>query len=146
MKKTLVSFFITLCLLLTLPMTVSAENKPFAEKKVVLQISDADPFKQTLVLNVANNLIKHYGQDRVNVEIVAFGPGMKLLVAKNKNKQRVSSLSDQGVTFSACSNTIKAMTKKAGKPIKLSQAAKAVPAGVVQIMDLVGNGYTLIKP
>lgn len=53
----------------------AAENdKPFAEEKIVLQISDADPSKQTLVLNVANNLIKHYGQDKVDVEIVAFGP------------------------------------------------------------------------
>ena len=30
------------------------DNKPFAEERIVLQISDPDPFKQTLVLNVAN--------------------------------------------------------------------------------------------
>ncbi|WP_419604286.1 hypothetical protein [Thiolapillus sp.] len=49
------------------------DDKPFAEKHVVLQISDPNPFKQTLVLNVANNLIKHYGQDKIDIEIVAFG-------------------------------------------------------------------------
>ena len=43
----------------------AAEQKAFAEEKVVLQISDADPFKQTFVLNVANNLVKHYGPDAV---------------------------------------------------------------------------------
>jgi ABC-type proline/glycine betaine transport system substrate-binding protein len=53
----------------------AAEDKPFAEQKVVLQISDADPTKQTLVLNVASNLIKAYGPDKVDVEIVAFRPG-----------------------------------------------------------------------
>ena len=35
-----------------------AADKPFVERKIVLQISDPNPFKQTLVLNVANNLIK----------------------------------------------------------------------------------------
>ena len=52
----------------------ASDDKPFAEQKVVLQISDADPTKQTLVLNVASNLVKAYGQDKVDVEIVAFGP------------------------------------------------------------------------
>ena len=45
----------------------AAEKKEFADTKIVLQISDSDPFKQTLVLNVANNLIKHYGPDQVEI-------------------------------------------------------------------------------
>ena len=76
-----------------------AADKPFAEQKVVLQISDADPTKQTLVLNVANNLIKHYGPDKVDVEIVAFGPGLRLMFDDNHNKGRISGLTDNGVRF-----------------------------------------------
>jgi len=122
------------------------EAKPFAEKHVVLQISDPNPFKQTLVLNVANNLIKHYGQDKVDIEIVAFGPGLRLLLADNSNLSRIDSLSSQGVRFSACSNTIKAFTRKLGQEPKLNPHATRVSAGVVRIMDLVAQGYTLIKP
>ena len=33
------------------------KDRSFATNKIVLQISDPNPFKQTLVLNVANNLI-----------------------------------------------------------------------------------------
>ncbi|WP_456373226.1 DsrE family protein [Thiolapillus sp.] len=124
----------------------AAEAKPFAEKHVVLQISDPNPFKQTLVLNVANNLIKHYGQDKVDIEIVAFGPGLRLLLADNSNVSRIDGLSSQGVRFSACSNTIKAFSKKLGKEPELNPHSTRVSAGVVRIMDLVDQGYTLIKP
>jgi len=124
-----------------------ADSKPFAEKKIVLQISDEDAYKQTLVLNVASNLIKHYGPDQVDVEIVAFGPGLRLLFADNSNTQRIDSLSnDSGVRFSACMNTMKKMTQALGHEPKLIDKASPVPAGVVRIVDLVGQGYILIKP
>jgi len=121
-------------------------SKPFAEKKVVLQISDPNPFKQTLVLNVANNLIKHYGRDIIDIEIVAFGPGLRLLQAENANTGRITGLVETGVRFSACSNTIKAFTKKLGHEPKLNSNATRVSAGVVRIMELIDDGYVLIKP
>jgi intracellular sulfur oxidation DsrE/DsrF family protein len=124
----------------------NSSDKPFAEKHVVLQISDPNPFKQTLVLNVAKNLIDHYGQDKVDVEIVAFGPGLRLLLNANTNKGRISGLSSEGVRFSACGNTINAMTKQLGHPPVMNPQAKVVPGGAVRIIDLVADGYTLIKP
>jgi len=126
--------------------SAAPEDKPFAEQKVVLQISDPNPFKQTLVLNVAGNIIKHYGADKVDVEIVAFGPGLRLLMAGNSNTNRIKSLSGSGVRFSACSNTIKNFTKKLGEAPALNSDAKVVDAGVVRIIDLVNQGYILVKP
>lgn len=118
----------------------------FAEKKIVLQISDPNPFKQTLVLNVANNLIKHYGKNKVDIEIVAFGPGLRLLFEDNVNSGRIDSLAADEVTFSACKNTIASMTKKLGHAPALHNDAKPVNAGVVRIIDLVNKGYKLVKP
>ena len=125
---------------------VSAAEKSFADTKVVLQISDNDPFKQTLVLNVANNLVKHYGPDQVDVEIVAFGPGLRLLFAENANKDRIQSLADNGVRFAACSNTVRNMSKILGEEPVLNKNATTVSAGVVRILDLEKQGYKLIKP
>ena len=125
----------------------NAQAKEFAEQKVVLQVSDAN--KHGMVLNVAANLVKHYGQDQVDVEIVAFGPGLGLLVdnKKNKNLNRVTSLAGSGVKFSACGNTIAKMTKKnKGKAPKLHAKAGKVQAGVVRIVELQDNGYKLVKP
>lgn len=125
----------------------AAENdKPFAEEKIVLQISDADPSKQTLVLNVANNLIKHYGQDKVEVEIVAFGPGLRLMFKDNVNSGRINGLTSNGVTFAACQNTVAAMTKILGHAPVLHSSATPVPAGIVRIIDLQNEGYKLVKP
>ena len=109
----------------------------FAEKKVVLQISDPDPFKQTLVLNVASNLIKYYGQQKVAVEIVAFGPGLRLLFKENANSGRINSLASNDVTFSACETTIAGVTKKLGHAPTLHSNAKPVPGGVMRILDLI---------
>ena len=125
----------------------SEESKPFAEKRIVLQISDNNPFKQTLVLNVANNLIKHYGSDKVDVEIVAFGPGLRLLFENNSNLNRIKALAENNdVQFSACKNTIANMGKKLGHAPVLNKHAVPVSAGVVRIIDLVSKGYQLIKP
>ncbi len=135
-----------LVLLLTLlsSFALFAEDD-FAEKHVVLQISDTS--RQQLVLNVANNLMKHYGPDNIKIEIVAFSTGLKLLFENNEiSSPRIISLASNGVTFSACANTLAKMTKKMGKKPALHQNSVVVPGGVVRIMDLIDQGYTLIKP
>jgi len=129
---------------LTLGGFVAQAANPFAKHKIVLQISDPNPFKQTLVLNVAGNIVKHYGEDDVDIEIVAFGPGLRLMFDGNANAGRIDGLAQKGVRFSACSNTVRNMSKK--HAIKLGKHAVKVKAGVVQILDLVAKGYVLVKP
>ncbi len=120
-------------------------NDDFAQKHVVLQISDSK--QQNIVLNVANNLIKKYGQDNISIEIVSFGPGLKLLFENNEiSSPRVISLASNGVTFSACANTIAAIERKSGKKPKLHKDSQVVPGGVARILDLIEQGYVLIKP
>ena len=96
---------------------LAQEEKPFADQKFVLQISDMDPSKQTLVLNVAGNILKAYGQDQADVEIVAFGPGLRLLFQDNNNSGRIDGLVIRGVLLIASENTIKNMTKKYCEPV-----------------------------
>ena len=65
MKNITALFFLFIALATSYQVNAAEEDKPFAEEKIVLQISDPNPFKQTLVLNVASNLIKHYGPDKL---------------------------------------------------------------------------------
>ena len=148
MKKTMLSGLLLLSLIgLTIsPAQADKESKPFAEERIVLQISDPNPFKQTLVLNVASNLLKAYGQDKVDIEIVAFGPGLRLLFKDNANKGRIQGLADSGIRFSACKNTIRNFTKKLGHSPELNANAIPVSAGVVRIIELENEGFKLIKP
>ncbi len=127
--------------------SVAQATSEFAEIKYVLQISDNDPSKQTLVLNVANNIVKHYGPDRVAVEVVAFGPGLRLMFASNDNASRIDGLSANGVEFAACGNTLKRVTQlRDGEAPQLNASANVVPAGVVRIGELTQQGYILVKP
>ncbi len=135
----------SLLLCFSLPVSAS-EAKPFAEHHVVLQISDDDPNTQALVLNVAGNLLKHYGEDKVDVEIVAFNRGLRLLFEDNSEADRIASLSGSGVRFAACENTMSGMSRVLGHEPVLNPKATRVPAGVVRILELVDEGYVLIRP
>jgi uncharacterized protein len=81
-------------------------DKPFAEHRIALQLSDNDPKKQSLVISVAYNLLKAYDPDKVAIEVVTFGPGIELLRPDNTNRKLVESLVAQGVRFDVCLNTV----------------------------------------
>lgn len=121
-------------------------DQSLAEYKYVLHISDMDPSKQELILNNAQNLLDAYPPGDVEVEIVAYGPGLRLMFAENVNAQRIDSLSQSGVKFTACGNTIKGMTKLMGEAPKINPIATVVPGGIVRIGELVKQGYIYVKP
>ena len=121
-------------------------DKPFAEHRIVLQLSDNDPKKEGLVLSVANNLIKAYDPDKIAVEVVAFGPGIDLLRVENANRTRVESLIAQGVKFDVCQNTLDTIERETGKRPAVIPKAIPVQVGVGQILSLTENGYTLVRP
>lgn len=121
-------------------------DKPFAEHRVVLQLSDNDPKKQGLVISVAYNLLKLYDPDKVAVEVVTFGPGIELLSPDNANRRLVESLVAQGVRFDLCLNTVDTIERETGKRPEFISAATPVQVGVGQILSLTENGYTLVRP
>jgi intracellular sulfur oxidation DsrE/DsrF family protein len=121
-------------------------DKPFAEHRIVLQLSDNDAGKQGLVISVAYNLIKLYDPDKVAIEVVAFGPGIDLLRTGNANRKLVESLVAQGVRFDVCLNTVDTIERETGKRPDIIPAATPVQVGVGQILSLTENGYTLVRP
>lgn len=142
----LTSSLVLICALFISGPLLAQEEKPFAENRFVLQISDMDPSKQTLVLNVAGNILKAYGQDQADVEIVAFGPGLRLLFQENSNSERIDGLVGSGVRFFACENTIRNMSNILGEPIKVNTHASSGKGGIVRIKELTDQGYLLVKP
>ncbi|ULL00965.1 hypothetical protein [Bradyrhizobium sp. I71] len=125
---------------------VPLQDKPFAEHRVVLQLSDGDARKQALVLSVANNLLKAYDPDKIAIEVVAFGPGIDLLLAGSERRKQVESLIAQGVRFDICLNTVDTIERETGKRPEFIPAATPVQVGVGQILFLAENGYTLVRP
>ncbi|MHB1229785.1 MAG: DsrE family protein [Halothiobacillus sp.] len=116
-----------------------------AKHHIVLQETEDDPQRQTLLLNVASNLLQAYG-DNVDIEVVTFGPGISLLFANNEHAKRIESLAQEGVRFSACMNALKNATERLGHEPALNPVAKKVPAGIVRVIELVDAGYILVRP
>jgi intracellular sulfur oxidation DsrE/DsrF family protein len=138
-------------MLATLPAAVRAQpaplpDKPFAEHRLALQLSDNDPKKEGLIISIANNLLKAYDPDKIAIEVVTFGPGIDLLRPENPNRQRVESLIAQGVKFDVCLNTVDTIERETGKRPAIIPAAIPVQVGVGQILALTENGYTLVRP
>lgn len=119
---------------------------PFVVHRVALQLSDAEPARQATLLNVAFNVLKSFGPDKVAIEVVAFGPGIDLLREGNPNAARIHSLVVQGVRFDACMNTIETIERNTGKAFPLNKLAHPVQAGVPQLILLAEHGYTVIRP
>lgn len=121
-------------------------DKPFAEHHLALQLSDNDPKKEALTISVAYNLLKHYGPDRIAIEVVTFGPGIDLLRAGNTHRSEVDSLVSQGVQFDICMNTVETVERETGKPVDINPHAVKVEAGVAQVLALTEKGFTLVRP
>ncbi|HQU03116.1 MAG TPA: hypothetical protein PLT25_00215 [Acidocella sp.] len=121
-------------------------SAPFATQHLLLQLSDDTMAKQKLVISVANSILKDYGPDNVSIDVVAFGPGVKILYADSPERVAVDSLVAQGVRFDICMNTINTITRDTGHTPALNPNAKPVPYGVGRIMELVEQGYILVRP
>ena len=142
--------WITLLLLAAIvvsPLAIAQDDKPFAEARIVLQLADGDAATQARVLNVANNLIKHYGgPDFVDIEIVAYGPGLSLLFPGNENAERISSLVANDVRFVGCLNTVASIERRTGKRPELIPITIPVQTGVAQLVERAQQGFVVIRP
>ena len=126
--------------------TFAAEKKAAktpAKERVVIQVSEADPKKWTLALNVAANIQKELGADKVQVEIVSFGPGIGMLKADAEIANRVTDALDGGVQVVACANS---MRLQKIEEADLVSKVVVVPAGVVEIIKRQREGWAYLRP
>ena len=76
--------YLFLTALLAFAMPLAAQAQQGAKQKVIFQVSDADPAKWNIALNNAKNVQTELGKDNVQIEIVAYGPGLGMLEADSK--------------------------------------------------------------
>ncbi|MEK6663728.1 MAG: DsrE family protein [Pseudomonadota bacterium] len=114
-----------------------------AKQKVIFQVSDADPKKWNLALNNAKNVQTDLGKENVEIEIVAYGPGIGMLKLESEVGNRVTEAAGTGVKVVACENTMK--SQKLTKDDMLANIGY-VKAGVVELMQKQQQGYAYIRP
>jgi len=120
-----------------------AQSNATCQNRVVMQVSDADPGKWNLALNNARNLQADLGTANVEIEIVAYGPGIGMLKADSTVGNRIGEALGSGVRVAACENTMRG--QKLDKSDMLS-GISYVGAGVVEIMQRQQQGWAYIRP
>jgi len=126
-------------LFLALSLSVSAQEK----HKVVIQVSDNDPAKWNLALNNARNIQSDLGKANVQVEIVAYGPGLPMLKDESAVAARLAQALDGGIGVLACENTMQnTKTTKSD----MYGGIGYVGSGVTHIMKRQKEGWAYIRP
>ena len=111
--------------------------------KMVIQVSDADPGKWNLALNNAKNVQHAVGADKVDIEIVTYGPGIGMLKLDSPIANRIEESKKAGVGIVACQNTMKNMKLTADDMLPNTSY---VPSGVVELIQKQKDGYAYIRP
>jgi uncharacterized protein len=129
---------------------LAAEGKTH---RIAIQVDQNDPQVINLVLNNATNVIDYYRtrNEDVDIEIVAYGPGLHMLRADTSPVQdRIRNLKDMvfpgKIQFSACNHTKQGMEKTEGHAISIMPEATIVPSGVVRLMELQEQGFSYVRP
>jgi intracellular sulfur oxidation DsrE/DsrF family protein len=135
-------------LLLTINGAAIAEG---AKHFVAIHVDQNDPKVMNMALNNAVNVTKYYESkgDTVEIELVAYGPGLNMFVqGKSPVADRISVLSLQleNLSFSACGNTHRKMIERTGADVPLMSEATVVPSGVVRLIELQEQGYAYVRP
>lgn len=140
-------------ILLSITFAASALAADGKTHRIAIQVDQNDPQVMNLVLNNATNIIEYYRDknEDVDVEIVAYGPGLHMLRTDSSPVQdRIRRLKDMAfpgkIQFSACNNTKQHMGKAEGHAISIVPEATIVPSGVVRLMELQEAGWSYVRP
>ncbi|MFZ6756931.1 DsrE family protein [Undibacterium sp. Ji50W] len=120
-----------------------AGTQAVKKSKVVFQVSDGDSKKWDLTLNNVKNVIKDMGRDNIEVEIVAYGPGIDMFKFESQAASRIDEVLKLGAQVMICENTMRA--QKITKADMLDNLGY-VEAGVSQLIKRQQQGYAYIRP
>jgi intracellular sulfur oxidation DsrE/DsrF family protein len=130
-----------------------AEDKPLRfpgdppEHLVVYQINKPEADYHDHIVFSVGAMLRQYG-DNIKIAVVAFGPGIHVLLKNPRRpvtqtvREKIASLSDYGVDFYACGNTLKSL-KLGDKDVV--PFAKVVEVGASTLMELQKQGYAYIS-
>ena len=121
----------------------ASSSKASQPAKLVIQVSDAEPAKWNLALNNARNVQEELGAKNVEIEIVAYGPGIGVLKLDAVTNSRVSEEAKSGIKVVACENT---MRNQKLTRADIHAAASYAPSGVVQLMQRQSQGWAYVRP
>jgi intracellular sulfur oxidation DsrE/DsrF family protein len=126
--------------------TELAEPKPSLEapRRIVASLSEADPDRANAVLSNLVNVQAFYGQDLVEIRLVAYGPGLRHLLREGSGVvERIQSLQAYGIGFVACGATLDTLGLT---PAAVLEGVEVVQNGLPEIVERQLSGWIYIRP
>ena len=124
-----------------LPVAARAQAQ-VVRNRALFQVTDNDPARWNMILNNMTNLKEGVGSEGVEVELIAYGPGILMLKADSPVKHRIADAMKSGVHVNACQNTMDGMKLT---PADTQPAIGYVPSGVVEVMKKQQQGWAYIR-
>jgi len=141
-KRTLLSM--ALLALIALPAVSQApQAEPKPKHKVVFELNAQAPSGWDQLFHNVDNVLKIFGGDGVQVEVVFFGKGLRMLLKTNSEyAARLKEAADKGVTLAACQNSMRAAKITTED---LFPFAAQVDSGVAELVRKQEAGWSYIK-
>ena len=147
MRRTYLKILIGSFFVFALNSAISAQALATDQIKVVYHMADGIDQASRGLANIRNELRL---EPNTHITVVALGDGIQFLLkgAKERNGKpfdaAVAALSEQGVEFRICNNTLTAHNVPVTDVLP---QAKIVPAGVVEVVRLQAKeGYVYFRP
>jgi uncharacterized protein len=117
-------------------------QKGSKKHRVVFQFTNAnDTLQQKAFTNQLNNLATLW--PNAELEVVSYNHGLDfMMTAKSKQIDAINKLSEKGIKFMVCENTMKRqkVTKDQLLPIAI-----VVPSGIAEVVEKQEKGWAYIK-
>lgn len=123
--------------LCVLPMQAQAKAH-----RVLFALTSPEEADWQLTLNNVRNLIIGVAPETVDIEVVAYGPGIAFLKKDGQDAGDIQKLESAHVHFVACGNAMRKLHLEAAD---LVAGSEVVPAGIVEVMRKQEQGWTYIK-
>jgi hypothetical protein len=117
-----------------------AQDKP---QRLLIQISDENPKVWGLALANARNVRHDLGPDKVQIEIVVYGPAIRMLEMESDWHDRVTQVIDEGIRVIACENT---MTSLKLTRNDMLGGVDFVKTGLAHVMRRELEGWAYARP
>ena len=111
--------------------------------RTVVHLIQDDAEDRKSALAITKNLTQDETIELDNVAVVAQGNGIEAVRADSEGSEHVESLLDDGVSITACQNT---MDMHDLTDDDLVSGVQTAPSGVGELTRLQGDGYAYIRP
>jgi uncharacterized protein len=113
-----------------------------AREQAIFAVSDNDPQKWNLALGNIANAMEGIGADAVDIELVAYGPGIWMLKKDSPVADKIADAVKHGVHVVACQHSMDGAHIGAAD---LPAGVGVVPSGVVELIRRQHAGYAYVR-